>query len=182
MSTMLCSWRLCPSPGMYAVTSMPLTSRTRATLRSAEFGFLGVVVYTRVHTPRFCGLFRIAGDLLLERSVSRPLRTSWLIVGIRVLKTLGDEKTQRRPESLRRREPKKLRDRLRNVMAAAPRVNPGARAERRCRRAKTAPGGRGPGKTRGRPAPAGAPPGSGGPGFPPPAPPGVGVFPPTPHR
>src|SRR5215213_8536313 len=96
MSTMLCSWRLCPSPGMYAVTSMPLTSRTRATLRSAEFGFLGVVVYTRVHTPRFCGLFRIAGDLLLVMSVWRPLRTSWLIVGIRVLKTLGDEKLHQR--------------------------------------------------------------------------------------
>jgi hypothetical protein len=32
-----------------------LVSRTRATLRSAEFGFLGVVVYTRVHTPRRCG-------------------------------------------------------------------------------------------------------------------------------
>jgi hypothetical protein len=29
---------------MYAVTSTPLDSRTRATLRSAEFGFLGVVV------------------------------------------------------------------------------------------------------------------------------------------
>jgi hypothetical protein len=29
---------------MYAVTSMPLVSRTRATLRSAEFGFFGVVV------------------------------------------------------------------------------------------------------------------------------------------
>jgi hypothetical protein len=32
-----------------------LVNRTRATLRSAEFGFFGVVVYTRVHTPRFCG-------------------------------------------------------------------------------------------------------------------------------
>jgi hypothetical protein len=29
---------------MYAVTSIWLVSRTRATLRSAEFGFLGVVV------------------------------------------------------------------------------------------------------------------------------------------
>jgi hypothetical protein len=37
---------------MYAVTSIWLLSFTRATLRSAEFGFLGVVVYTRVHTPR----------------------------------------------------------------------------------------------------------------------------------
>ena len=31
-------------PGMYAVTSTPVVSRTRATLRSAEFGFFGVCV------------------------------------------------------------------------------------------------------------------------------------------
>ena len=42
-------------PGMYAVTSMPEVSRTRATLRSAEFGFFGVVVKTRVQTPRRWG-------------------------------------------------------------------------------------------------------------------------------
>jgi hypothetical protein len=29
---------------MYAVTSKPFVSRTRATFRSAEFGFFGVVV------------------------------------------------------------------------------------------------------------------------------------------
>src|SRR5437667_1731012 len=46
---------------MYAVTSNPFVSRTRATFRNAEFGFFGVVVYTRVHTPRFCGLPRSAG-------------------------------------------------------------------------------------------------------------------------
>ena len=34
---------------------MPLVSRTRATLRSAEFGFFGVTVATRAHTPRRCG-------------------------------------------------------------------------------------------------------------------------------
>ncbi len=34
------------------MTSKPLVRRTFATLRSAEFGFFGVVVYTRVHTPR----------------------------------------------------------------------------------------------------------------------------------
>src|SRR5436190_1339778 len=39
---------------MYAVTSMPPEMRTRATLRSAEFGFFGVVVYTRVHTAVGC--------------------------------------------------------------------------------------------------------------------------------
>ena len=55
---------------------MPLVSRTRATLRSAEFGFFGVVVYTRVHTPRRWGAPRRAGVLVLEGFVSRPLRTS----------------------------------------------------------------------------------------------------------
>jgi hypothetical protein len=35
---------LCPSPGMYDVTSMPFVRRTRQTLRRAEFGFFGVVV------------------------------------------------------------------------------------------------------------------------------------------
>src|ERR1700745_1436694 len=34
-STTECSWRLCPSPGMYTVTSIELVSRTRATLRRA---------------------------------------------------------------------------------------------------------------------------------------------------
>jgi hypothetical protein len=51
MSTSECSCRLWPTPGMYVVTSMPLVRRTRATLRSAEFGFLGVWVKTRTHTP-----------------------------------------------------------------------------------------------------------------------------------
>ena len=41
---MECSCRLWPTPGMYAVTSIWLVSFTRATLRSAEFGFFGVVV------------------------------------------------------------------------------------------------------------------------------------------
>src|SRR5919107_5141485 len=84
MSTIECSWRLCPSPGMYAVTSKPLVSRTRATLRSAELRFLGVVVYTRVQTPRFCG-FAFSARAFSFFSTSRRLcRTSWLIVGIRM--------------------------------------------------------------------------------------------------
>src|ERR1700712_1242885 len=62
--------------------SKPLVRRTLATLRSAEFGFFGVVVYTRVHTPRRCGQFCIAGDLDLTTSTSRPWRTSWLMVGM----------------------------------------------------------------------------------------------------
>src|SRR4051812_42424369 len=68
-------------PGMYAVISMPVVRRTRATLRSAEFGFFGVVVNTRVQTPRRCGDPRSAGVLLFSVLLSRPLRTSWAIVG-----------------------------------------------------------------------------------------------------
>src|SRR6476660_3395639 len=60
---------------------MPLERRTRATVRRAEFGFLGVVVYTRVHTPRRWGEPLSAGVLVLLTLSWRPLRTSWLIVG-----------------------------------------------------------------------------------------------------
>src|SRR4051794_3613271 len=63
---------------------MPLVSRTRATLRSAEFGFLGVVVYTRVHTPRRCGAPLSAGVLPLAGFDSRPLRTSCWMVGTEI--------------------------------------------------------------------------------------------------
>ena len=67
---------------MYVMTSMPLLSRTRATLRSAEFGFFGVVVYTRTQTPRFCGHDCRAGDLVFLCLSRRPLRMSWLMVGM----------------------------------------------------------------------------------------------------
>src|SRR5574340_1233166 len=66
---------------------MLLVRRTRATLRSAEFGFFGVVVYTRVHTPRRCGLPLSAAVLTLAALSRRPLRTSWLMVGIYRLST-----------------------------------------------------------------------------------------------
>ena len=81
MSTSECSCRLCPTPGMYDVTSIPFVSRTRATLRRAEFGFFGVCVKTRTQTPRFCGLSCSAGLFVFETIFLRPLRTSWLIVG-----------------------------------------------------------------------------------------------------
>src|SRR5882672_2136356 len=64
------------------MTSNPLVRRTFATLRSAEFGFLGVVVYTRVHTPRFCGDCCRAGTFLRAFCATRGLRINWLIVGI----------------------------------------------------------------------------------------------------
>src|SRR4029450_4939724 len=66
---------------MYAVTSMLLVSRTRATLRSAEFGFFGVEVKTRTHTPRFWGEPWSAGRSASYLSFSRRTRTSGLTVG-----------------------------------------------------------------------------------------------------
>jgi hypothetical protein len=66
---------------MYVVTSIEFVSRTRATLRNAEFGFFGVWVYTRMHTPRFSGQPISAGDFVLTRTFSRPIRTSCENVG-----------------------------------------------------------------------------------------------------
>src|SRR5712691_37495 len=75
---------------------MPLVSRTRAILRNAELGFLGVMVRTCTQTPRLSGLpfgtayrrwrsalklKRSAGAAVFFLSFARPLRTSWLIVG-----------------------------------------------------------------------------------------------------
>lgn len=75
---------------MYAVTSLPFVSRTRATFRRAEFGFLGVSVRTEMQTPRFCGDPSVrterflralkfqckSGDLPLNDLDFRPRRTS----------------------------------------------------------------------------------------------------------
>src|SRR5260370_9564727 len=73
---MECSCKLWPMPGMYVVTSTEFVKRTRATLRSAEFGFLGVCVYTRMHTPRFSGQPISAGDFVFTWTFSRPMRTN----------------------------------------------------------------------------------------------------------
>src|SRR4029079_53666 len=64
------------------MTSKLLVSRTFATLRRAEFGFFGVVVYTRVHTPRFCGLCCSAGTFFFACCVTRVLRSNWLMFAI----------------------------------------------------------------------------------------------------
>src|SRR5690242_4299833 len=61
---------------------MPLVRRTRAIFRRAEFGFFGVVVETRVQTPRFCGAPASAGVLVFAGLDLRPLRISWLTVGM----------------------------------------------------------------------------------------------------
>src|SRR5579884_3279815 len=66
---------------MYVPTSTPFVSRTRAILRSAEFGLRGVVVETRVQTPRFCGAPASAGVFTFGFFQARPLRISWLTVG-----------------------------------------------------------------------------------------------------
>src|SRR5580704_10181579 len=74
--------------------------RTRATLRSAELGFFGVVVYTRVHTPGRWGAATFflrplpdfsPGVATFFFGVTRPLRTSCEVVGIRcvMLAALG---------------------------------------------------------------------------------------------
>ena len=56
--------------------------RTRAILRSAEFGFFGVVVLTDRHTPRFCGHFCRIGAVGFAAIAFLPLRINWLIVGM----------------------------------------------------------------------------------------------------
>src|SRR5262245_50828093 len=102
---------------------MPFVSRTRAILRRAELGFLGVIVRTCRQTPRFWGapgigtwrwrrlfqFLRIAGALILVILVRRPLRTSWLIVGTKTLLlsvVLGRFAARRRRPLDRGRDPR----------------------------------------------------------------------------
>ena len=79
---------------------MPLVKRTLATLRKAEFGFLGVVVNTFTQTPLLkgendsAGLFFItlkirnkAGALVFFAFDFRPFFINWLIVGINKIQT-----------------------------------------------------------------------------------------------
>src|SRR6185503_16045642 len=65
------------------MTSNPFVRRTFATFRSAEFGFFGVVVYTRVQTPRRNGFAFSAGDFSFLETSRRLRRTSCLIVGMK---------------------------------------------------------------------------------------------------
>jgi hypothetical protein len=60
---------------------MLLVNRILATFLRAEFGFLGVVVKTRVQTPLFWGQSSSAGDLLLGFFCVLPFLTNWLKVG-----------------------------------------------------------------------------------------------------
>src|SRR4029079_1807618 len=91
---------------------MPLVRRTRAILRRAEFGFLGVTVATRVQTPRRCGaataFLRPCPDLrpgvvVFFLGRLRPLRTSWFVFGTAAhgsgLPLSGRGRAGRRPPS-----------------------------------------------------------------------------------
>ena len=60
----------------FEVTSKPEVSFTLQTFLKAEFGFFGVVVYTRVHTPLLCGQFFKAGTSLLRTFVFRGFLTN----------------------------------------------------------------------------------------------------------
>lgn len=68
---------------------MPDVSRTRHTFRRAEFGFFGVMVYTRVHTPRRCGDPARAIVLLFFGFGFRPCRTSCCTVGTSAVNSLS---------------------------------------------------------------------------------------------
>src|SRR6185295_14765690 len=100
------------------MTSNPFVRRTLATFRSAEFGFLGVVVYTRVQTPRRNGLDLSAGDFSFLRTSRRLRRTSWLIVGMKERKnSKRDNPVDALPPAQRGRE------RLGKVDTWSPSVN-----------------------------------------------------------
>jgi len=80
---------------MYAIISVLFVKRTLATFLNAEFGFLGVVVYTRVQTPLRCGHESKARDLLLVLMTFRPFLTSCDIVGIYLFPFFGPQNVDR---------------------------------------------------------------------------------------
>jgi hypothetical protein len=64
-----------PSPGIYAVMTLPVLNRTLAIFLSPEFGFLGFVVPTFKHTPLSSGRFFSCGERSLRIFCdARPLR------------------------------------------------------------------------------------------------------------
>src|SRR6478735_11947278 len=108
---------------------IPLVNRTRAILRSAEFGFFGVTVATRVQTPRLCGaataFLRPCPDLrpgvvVFFLGRLRPLRTSWFVFGTAAhgsgLPLSGRGRAGRRPAS----GPPPRRARRRSPLRAPP--------------------------------------------------------------
>jgi len=85
IKTIECSCKLWPSPGMWANISCRLLNRTLTILRRAEFGFLGVLVETRRHTPCFWGHWSKARVRSVRRFSSLPSRINWFNVGIRTI-------------------------------------------------------------------------------------------------
>ena len=67
---------------MYEVTSYQLVNLTLQTFLNAELGFLGVVVYTRVHTPLRCGDFSKAGTSVFLNLGLRGFLINWFTVAI----------------------------------------------------------------------------------------------------
>lgn len=82
IKTLECSCELWPSPGMWANISCLLLNCTLAILRRAEFGFFGVLVETRGHTPSFWGHWSKARVRSVRRFSSLPWRINWFNVGI----------------------------------------------------------------------------------------------------
>ncbi len=68
---------------------MPVVNLTLAILRSAELGFLGVMVRTCKHTPRLCGQAFKAGDLLFFFLDILPNLINCEIVGIGLFLFIG---------------------------------------------------------------------------------------------
>ena len=78
-NTTLCSCRVCPTPGMYAVNSFPLLSLTLQHLRWAEFGFLGLRIMTCNTIPFIWGL-PSRTLFFLGLGFKGPFRIIWFIV------------------------------------------------------------------------------------------------------
>ena len=77
--TTLCSCSVCRSPGMYAIISFPLLSRTRQHLRWAELGFFGFRIISCKMTPFIWGCGPM-GLCFFGLRLIGPLRIIWLIV------------------------------------------------------------------------------------------------------
>lgn len=72
---------LVPSPGIYAVITLPVLSLTLAIFLSPELGFLGFVVPTFKHTPFNSGLSLSCGDRNFRAFFcARPWRRTWINV------------------------------------------------------------------------------------------------------
>src|SRR5712692_8473362 len=107
---------------MYVVTSTACVSRTRATFRSAEFGFFGVCVYTRMHTPRFSGQPISAGDFVLTWTFSRPIRTNCENVGTVVPRLRANFCPQTHPNTMREELVALARRAYKNARERTPRL------------------------------------------------------------